>query len=140
MKVVQEKLSNMNVYVTDINQIIVYAVVCGVLAYSSEEMIRISGNTCLIFDKIQTINKIDTYRIYRLESGSDCYPDLSVKFHAPIIHPKCKIEPVGQSRMNNFIIDAFFSNEDGFGTTVGTESSSLHGQPFGVGISNMNAD
>jgi hypothetical protein len=126
--------------VTDINRIIVTAVVCGVLAYSSEEMIRISSNTCLIFDRIQTINKNQTYWIDRLELGSDCYPDLSIKFHAPIIHPKCKIEPIGQSLMKNFIIDTFFSNEDGFGTTVRTESSSLHGQPFGVRISNMNAD
>ena len=117
--------------VTDINRIIVAAVVCGVLAYSSEEMIRISSNTCLIFDRIQTINKNQTYWIDRLELGSDCYPDLSIEFHAPIIHPKCKIEPIGQSMMKNFIIDSFFSNEDGFGTT---------GQPFGVRISNMNAD
>ena len=60
MKVVQEKLLNMNVYVTDINRIIVYAVVCGVFAYSSDETIRISGFTCFISNKIQTINKNET--------------------------------------------------------------------------------
>ena len=138
MKLVQDAFSKMNV--TDVNRVIVYADACGVFGHSSDQMVRNSGQKCFILDKIQPISKHETYRIDRIQSGADCDHNLGVKFHSPIIHSNCKIESNGQSIMNNFIIIIFFSNENGFGSTVGTESSSLHGRPFGVGISDLNAD
>ena len=138
MKQVEDKSSKMNV--TDVNRVIVYADLWGVFGHTSLQTVRNSGGRCFTLDKIQTISEHQTYRINRSESGADCDRNLCCKFHSPYIHPKCKIELIGQSLMNNFIIDEFFSNENGFGTTVGTESSSSNGVPFGPGISDRNAD
>ena len=95
MKQVQDALSTMNL--TDVNRVIVYAYVCGVLGHSSAQTVHNSGPKCFILDKIQTISEHQTYRIGRLESGADCDRNLCCMFHSPFIHPKCKIELIGQS-------------------------------------------
>ena len=44
------------------------------------------------------------------------------------------VEPIEELLINNFIMCELFSDKNGFGTTVGTETSSSQGQPFGAGF------